>query len=137
MFTILVALLLSGVTSEDANKDYKSAYKEALKAKKPLMVVVGADWCHACNVLKDSTIKPMVKTGQLDNVSIALVNKDLQPELVDQLTHGEKMIPQIIVFTKTDSGWKRSKLMGYQPQNNVRDLVNQAVSRTDTGTVLR
>ena len=45
------------------------------------MVVVGAEWCPACNVLKDTTIKPMVETGELDRVSVAVVDRDAEPEL--------------------------------------------------------
>ena len=128
MVSVLMALVLTGATSETSNRDYDSAYKEAVSGNKPLMVVVGAEWCPACNVLKHTTINPMVRTGELDQVSVALVDKDKNPELVKQLTKGEKMLPQIIVFTPTKTGWTRRKLMGYQPKQPVRNLVRIATT---------
>lgn len=128
MVSVLMALVLTGATSETSNRDYDSAYKEAVSGNKPLMVVVGAEWCPACNVLKNTTINPMVRTGELDQVSVALVDKDKNPELVKQLTKGEKMLPQIIVFTPTKTGWTRRKLMGYQPKQPVRNLVRIATT---------
>lgn len=137
MVSLLLAVAMTGVTSGSTQIEnhglqnplsYKAAYKKSIDQHKPLMVVVGAEWCPACNVLKDSTIKPMVQTGQLDQVCVAVVDKDVQPELAKQLTKGEKMLPQIIVFTKkADGKWERKKLMGYQPQQPVRQLVATAV----------
>jgi thioredoxin-like negative regulator of GroEL len=94
------------------------------------MVVVGAEWCPACNVLKNTTIQTMLTTGDLDDVSVAVVDRDAEPELAKQLTQGEKMIPQIIVFNQTSSGeWERRKLTGYQPRQPVRNLIRRAVGR--------
>lgn len=132
MVSLLLAVVLASVTSEPAkDHDYTTAYKDAVSNNKPLMVVVGAEWCPACHVLKDTTIKPMVRTGELDLVNIAVVDRDAEPELAEQLTKGVKMLPQIIVFTKNESGrWERQKLMGYQPKQPVRQLVAQAVMKT-------
>ena len=95
------------------------------------MVVVGAPWCPACNVLKSSTIVPMAETGELKDVSVALLNRDDDPELAKQLTKGEKMLPQIIVFSKTSKGnWQRRQLSGFQPKQPVRTLIRKAVKMT-------
>lgn len=131
MVSLLLAVVLANLTSgHPRNTDYASAYKEAMAAHKPLMVVVGAEWCPACNVLKSTTIQPMLNTGDLDDVSVALIDRDAEPELAQRLTQGEKMLPQIIVFTQSDSGkWERRKLTGYQPRQPVRNLVRRAVLR--------
>ena len=131
MYSMLLTVILASVTSEHPRStDYATAYKEAMAKKQPLMVVVGAEWCPACNVLKDSTIQPMLTTGDLDQVSVAVVDRDAQPELANQLTKGDKMLPQIIMFTQKDSGeWERRKLMGYQPRQPVRNLVRAAIGR--------
>ena len=93
------------------------------------MVVVGAPWCPACNVLKETTIKSMAQTGELDNVSLALINRDEDPELATKLTEGERMLPQIIVYTPSQGQWQRRKLMGYQPKQPVRKLIRRALGR--------
>lgn len=128
MVSVLLAIVLSGITSEDQlHQKYAAAYEQSLQQKKPLMVVVGAPWCPACNVLKESTIKPMAQTGELDSVSLAVINKDDDPELVQQLTKGEKMLPQIIVFTNDNGRWQRRKLLGFQPKQPVRSLIRKAL----------
>ncbi|MEO1524052.1 MAG: thioredoxin family protein [Planctomycetota bacterium] len=133
MATLLLAVIMSSVTTAPAplKTNYAEAYKESVDQHKPLMVVVGAPWCPACNVLKETTIEPMAKTGELDAVSVAVLDRDSNPELVKQITKGEKMIPQIIMFTRTPNGaWKRKRLMGYQPKQPVRNLIRSAVSRS-------
>ncbi|MEO1614720.1 MAG: thioredoxin family protein [Planctomycetota bacterium] len=123
----LMFAVLTAVAPAPINTNYKEAYQESIAQDKPLMVVVGAPWCPACNVLKQTTIEPMAATGELDDVSVAVLDKDSNPELVKQLTKGEKMLPQIIVFTRTDSGqWKRRDLKGYQPKQPVRNLIRAA-----------
>ncbi|MEM6689408.1 MAG: thioredoxin family protein, partial [Planctomycetota bacterium] len=96
---------------------------------KPLMVVVAAPWCPACQVLKESTIKPMAYSGQLNDVSLAIINKDESPELVEELTKGEKLLPQIIVFSNEQGKWQRRRLLGFQPQTPVRSLIKRALHR--------
>ena len=129
MFSLLFAVTLSAVSpAEPASHDYTLAYKESLKEQKPLMVVVGAQWCPACNVLKETTIRSMELNGELEGVSVAVVDRDAEPELAAELMNGEKMIPQIIVFSKNDSGgWQRRKLTGYQPAQPIRSLIRRAI----------
>ena len=128
MVSILLAIILSGVTNEQPlHQDYAEAYQQSINQEKPLMVVIGAPWCPACNVLKETTIKPMAQNGELDSVSVAVINRDDDPDLVKALTNGEKMLPQIIVFTKDQGQWKRRKLMGYQPKKPVRSLIKRAL----------
>ena len=134
MVSLLMAALLASVTSEQIKTDYASAYKESVAQDKPLMVVVGAPWCPACNALKQTTIQPMAQTGELDNVSLVLLNRDNDPALVKQLTKGEKMLPQIIVYRRTNAGkWERERLMGYQPKQPVRNLIKKVASRGGQG----
>lgn len=130
MVSFLLAVVLTGVTSEQQmQQKYSDAYEQSVKQHKPLMVVVGAPWCPACNVLKETTIKSMAKTGELDGVSLAVINRDDDPELAKQLTEGEKMLPQIIVYTQDKGRWKRRRLLGFQPKQPIRTLIRRALGR--------
>lgn len=129
MVSLLLAVALCSVTSASLKMNYADAYKESVAQDKPLMVVVGAPWCPACNVLKQSTLEPMAQTGELDGVSVAILDRDSNPDLVKQLTKGEQMLPQIIMYTRTDSGqWKRRQLKGYQPKQPIRNMIRTAVT---------
>ena len=130
MVSLLLGIVLASVPSEQQlQQNYADAYNQSLAENKPLMVVVGAPWCPACNVLKESTIRPMAETGELSEVSLAVVNKDEDPELAQRLTQGEQLIPQIIVFTPSDDGWKRRKLRGFQTKQPIRSLIRKALGR--------
>jgi thiol:disulfide interchange protein len=50
---------------KDEPVSYEVAYQQAQKERKPLLVLVGADWCHACKTMKTDTIVPMKEAGQL------------------------------------------------------------------------
>ena len=130
MISLLLALAFTGVTSDQQlTQDYATAYETSISEHKPLMVVVGAPWCPACRVLKESTIKPMAYSGQLDDVSLAIIDKEASPDLVEELTEGEKLLPQILVFTNEDGQWKRRKLPGYQTREGVRSLIDRALHK--------
>lgn len=114
------------IPTHPSDQNYTLAYKQSVEEDKPLMVVIGAPYCPACQVLKQTTIADMTRSGELDNVSVAVVDRDAEPELAKQLMADETMIPQIIFFNKSSDGqWKRSRLMGYQPVQPVRSLLQK------------
>jgi thioredoxin-like negative regulator of GroEL len=130
MVSLLLAVVLAGVTSEQQmHQNYADAYAQSVEQQKPLMVVVGAPWCPACNVLKETTIRSMAKTGELDDVSLAVINRDDDPELAKQLTEGEQMLPQIILYSNDNGRWHRRKLLGFQPKQPVRSLIRRALKK--------
>lgn len=129
MLTLVIAAVLANFSaSTTLDRSYAQAYQEAEVQGKPLMVIVGAPWCPACHTLQDTTIKQMEAAGQLKDVSVAVVDRDAEPQLASQLMRGQ-MIPQIIVFSKNASGrWERSQLTGFQGQGPVRQLIRAAIS---------
>ena len=131
MFSLLLTVILTTApTDQQLEQSYAQAYTESLEEKKPLLVVVGAPWCPACRVLKESTLKPMAKTGELDDVSFVVINRDENPALAAKLTQGEKTIPQIILYTPAEDGWKRRKLRGFQSKQPIRSLIQKALLQT-------
>lgn len=131
MFSLLLTVILTTApTDQQLEQSYAQAYTESLEEKKPLLVVVGAPWCPACRILKESTLKPMAKTGELDDVSFVVINRDENPALAAKLTQGEKTIPQIILYTPGEDGWKRRKLRGFQSKQPIRSLIQKALVQT-------
>ena len=131
MFSLLLTVILtSAPADQQLQQSYAQAYTKSLEERKPLLVVVGAPWCPACRVLKESTLKPMAKTGELDDVSFVVINRDENPALAAKLTQGEKTIPQIILYTPAEDGWKRRKLRGFQSKQPIRSLIQKALVQT-------
>lgn len=126
MLQILGLLLLSVTHAASSEKlSYEDAYAKAQKEEKVLLVVVGADWCSACKTLKSATIEPMQKSGKLETVILAQVDKDLQPELAKQMMSGSTL-PQLVAFKHSESGWKRFSLSGIQTEGRVEELIKVA-----------
>jgi thioredoxin-like negative regulator of GroEL len=134
MLKLLIAVVLANFSGAATRPlDYASAYQESQQTDKPLMVIVSAQWCPACHTLKDTTIRDLEASGQLNEVNVAIVDRDVEPELAGKLMRGQ-MVPQIIMFSKSNSGrWERSQLTGYQPQGPVRQLIRAAVSAVRRG----
>lgn len=131
MVSLLLAAVFFSVTSETVpQQNYADAYKRSVMEDKPLMIVVGAPWCPACNVLKDTTLSPMVDSGELDDVSLVMINRDEDPELANQVTNGVRTLPQIIVYSKEETGkWTRRRLVGFQTRQPIRTLIRRAIGR--------
>lgn len=129
MISFFMAACLSVVSSGNTlDQTYADAYAKSIADQKPLMVVVASPACPACEVLKSTTITPMAQMGELSNVEVAVIDRDQQPELVQKLTRGVRAVPQIIVFSRDSrGGWKRDRLMGYQPKQPVRSLIRKAI----------
>lgn len=132
MVHVALALMMAitGATNE-VSDEYDAACAKAEKEKKPLLVLVGASWCASCQVMKKETIEPMKGAGELNDVVVAVVDKDARPELAQQLMRGNTL-PQVVMFNKDDSGWKRYSLTGMQSQTRMRDLLRR-VRATATG----
>lgn len=122
----LVAVLFGpGGDEAEAPLSYEAAYRKAQEEKKPLVVLVGAEWCPACKTMKIDTIESMKKAGELQEVVYTQLDKDAHPELADQVMQG-KTLPQIVVFSESENGWKRFSLTGLQTPRRVKELIRKA-----------
>ncbi|HEV7281868.1 MAG TPA: thioredoxin family protein [Pirellulaceae bacterium] len=106
---------------------YDQAYAEMEKSGRPLLVLVTAEWCPACHVMKDATLEKLAERGTLSKVEFAEVDLDQDPELAKKLMKG-KSIPQLILFAKAPAGWKKTNLVGVQSELTVASLVDAAVA---------
>lgn len=123
-FTLL-AVLGTGNAPDQEQLPYDAAYRKAQEERKPLVVLVGADWCAACKTMKAETIKNMKSSGEFKEVVYTQVDKDEQPEIASQVMQGNTL-PQIVVFCESEQGWKRFSLTGMQTDRRVKELIRKA-----------
>jgi thioredoxin-like negative regulator of GroEL len=95
---------------------------------KPMLVVVGADWCPACQTLKNGTLAQMERQGKLREVSYVSLNSDRHPDLASRLGSGST-IPQVILYEKSETGFRRRQLTGAQGEGVIASLVKGAAER--------
>ena len=116
-----VALLATSASA------YQDAYDQADKEGKPLLVLVGADWCPGCRTMKDEMIPELKRDGGLSQVVFATVNTDEKPGLSRRLLRGTS-IPQLVLFTRTGRSWRRSQLTGVHEAGMIRQFIRSEIT---------
>ena len=122
--TVLQASLFSA-GSEPA-ETYAEAHKTMSETGKPMVVMVGTDWCGPCRKMKQVVLPQVRQDGLLRRVAFALVNADREQKLAGKLIGGGP-VPQLIMFRKTKEGWKKEKLIGSQDVETVESFIRTAV----------
>ena len=118
-------LLLQAAAITAAGQDYATAYQQTTESGRPLVVLIGADWCPGCRQMKYSAIPEVEKAGGLKKVAFAYVNADQQSDLAGKLMQGSS-IPQLVVFHKTEAGWKRQQLTGAHSASAIQSFLDRA-----------
>ena len=120
-------LLLQTVLLATGAHPYDQAYQAMESDGKPLLVLVGADWCPACQSMKSSTMLRLQRGGKLDGVAYAVVNSDRDSSLARKIMRGGS-IPQLVLYEKTVTGWRRTQLTGGQSESQVEAFIARAVA---------
>ncbi len=134
MSTLLTAVLNLSLLASSSSTTYEDAYRSAMADEsRPLVVLVGADWCPACQRMKQAVMPEVQQHGTLSRVAFAMVNTDRESGLAGQLMQGNT-IPQLVMFVKTDQGWQRRQLTGSQSISDVEGFLASGASKP-LGTV--
>ena len=123
------ALVVVFAAAAGAADTYEAAYKTMQETGKPLVVLIGADWCPACQTMKQSVMPKLESDGTLDDVAFAIVDTDRQGELARSMMRGNS-IPQLVMYIKTDDGWKLQRLVGGQSTSAVQRFVANATKES-------
>ncbi len=124
MIHLTLNMLLSAAALTAGANDYATAFKQTEETGKPLVVLVGADWCPGCRTMKYSTLPEVEKKGALGKVAFAYVNTDADSALAGKLMKGGS-IPQLVMFQKkSDGSWTRKQLTGAQSAGSVEAFLN-------------
>jgi thioredoxin-like negative regulator of GroEL len=118
--TLSLLLQISAFTTD--GNHYAKAYETTLSTGQPLVVLVGAEWCPACQQMKNSVIPQVKRQGGLDQVAFCYVNTDADHSLAGKLMKGGS-IPQLIMYRKTATGWTRQQLNGAHGAEETRDFI--------------
>jgi thioredoxin-like negative regulator of GroEL len=135
--TVMQAALLLAGADPSAGADaaekpletptYAEARRVTEKTGKPVVVMVGTDWCSPCQTMK-TTILPRVRAhGLFRHVAFAVVNPDHEANLANEITGGGP-VPQLVMFRKTRKGWVRKKLVGGQDVETVEEFINEGLA---------
>ena len=105
---------------------YARAHRQTTRTGRPMVVLVGAKWCRACNVMKDSVLPVVKNRGGLNKVSFAVVDIDEEKELGKTLI-SRGPIPQLLMYRSTPVGWRLRRIIGGQSVKSVETFVETGV----------
>ena len=125
MSGLTLVLVLQSSLLAAGPAEYADAYRQSQVDGRPLLVLVGADWCPGCVTMKHGVLPRLVQSGRLKEANLAVVNMDYESELAGQLMRGGT-IPQLIVFAKTPVGWHREQITGATSDASVEALLSRA-----------
>ena len=132
MTSLGVAVIVQASMLATGSDSYAAAYRVSSKTGQPLVVMVGASWCGPCRQMKQNVLPQVRQRGGLSKVTFATVGLDRQQQLGHQLTGGGP-IPQLLMYRKTSTGWKRRKLIGSHGIGTVEAFISQGI-RLDEAT---
>ena len=121
------AFILAGVDTSSAAETYAEAHQATVETGKPLVVMIGTDWCQPCQTMKRTILPRIRKRGFFKKIAFALVNPDRDGKLAKQLTGGGP-VPQLVMFRKTSKGWMRRKLIGSQSEEAVEKFIQDGLA---------
>lgn len=132
MTTLLMAVVLqTTVGAGTGEKTYAEAYYQSAQTGRPLVVLLGAQWCPACVKLKTSVMPQVAENGGLAGVELAYVDIDKEPALARQLVKGTS-IPQLVRFDRGPKGWQSRHMIGAQsPAKVAQFLAGSETKLTD------
>ncbi len=109
-----VVFVLAAINLSSDPTDYKTAFNRAQQDNKPLLILVTAEWCPPCRMLKQTTIPTMVEDNRFRDFHFALVDVDQEPKNARNLI-GDGLVPQLIIYQKKEDGqWNTRSVMGFQ-----------------------
>lgn len=124
--TIALAFLFgASVSSAQEPVDYRTAFERAQNGDKPLLVLVTAEWCPPCQVMKKATIPQLLQRKAFSNFHFSTVDLDKEEPLARKLI-GQRGVPQLIMYEKKEGKWIRRYLRGAQSPQTVEAFVAQA-----------
>ncbi|MEW4451447.1 thioredoxin family protein [Bremerella sp. JC817] len=127
MLGITLAILLQVSAVGDQPAQYDDAFKTAMETGKPMLVLVGTDWCPACVTMKQSIMPRLKRAGRLSGVVYTEVDADAQPRIAQRIMSGGGY-PQLALYRKTKDGWRRQILIGVQSESTIQTIVERAVA---------
>lgn len=131
MTSVAFSALASCVLVATGAETYADAHRQTAETGRPLVVLVSADWCPACQVMEQSVIPQARKRGLLGKVAFAIVNYDREQDLATQLTENGP-IPQVVMYRHIANRWRKWRLIGGQSLETFEEFVRQGLEEADT-----
>ncbi len=129
MNLVSAVLVIAAISNSSQPTDYKTAYERAQLDDRPLLVLVTAEWCPPCQIMKTTTIPKLISDNRFRNVHFASIDLDKDPKNARNLI-GNRGVPQLILYQKIDAQWNVRFLSGLQTVSAVETFIGNPDLRT-------
>lgn len=102
---------------------YSQAHQAMRETGRPMVVLVGAEWCPGCRTMKSRVLPEVARRGGLKHVVYTHVNYDKQRNLARRMLKGST-IPQLIMYYQTADGWKNIRIVGAKNADDVERFIH-------------
>ncbi|HZZ73092.1 MAG TPA: thioredoxin family protein [Pirellulales bacterium] len=124
--TLTSLVQLAVLATPTTAQTYDEAYRNAAETGRPLVILVGAEWCPACQQMKQVVMPQLARDGELNKCAFATVNTDADSTLAGKLMSGGS-IPQLMIYRKAaDGSWKRQLFIGAQSPSTIAAAIQYA-----------
>ena len=100
----LIFLVLALIPLQTFAVEYRQARQQAIQARKPLVVLLGAEWCPAC---KEAWV-PAQRIGRIGIYTYLDVDKS--PEIARQV--GTDTVPKVVIYYPIGEKWTVRTIVG-------------------------
>lgn len=111
MNTLTLAAVIQASVVTFELQPYHDAYRNVTDNQRPFLVIIGAEWCHACQHLKRKTVPQVARQGGFKGIEVAYVDLDRDAKMAQKLMQGAG-IPQIVRFQRKGKKWDVERLRG-------------------------
>ncbi|MEK6248707.1 MAG: thioredoxin family protein [Planctomycetales bacterium] len=119
-FLVTAQLLLASWTSQG----YESAHEQSIESGRPLLVLIGAKWCGACQVMKKRVLPGLAQRGVLDEIHCAEIDLNKDARLAKRVS-ASTTIPCLILYKKEKDSWRRWELKGLHKGKVVEEFLKK------------
>jgi len=100
---------------------YAQALTKAKSGDKPLLILVTANWCPPCRQMKANTLPTLMQRKTFRNFHFTMMDYDKQPGVAGKLI-GDRGLPQLIMFEKSNGKWLRRYINGNKGIHSVEGV---------------
>lgn len=122
MTALVLGLVVQASVVALPNQPFNEAAQRSAATGKPLIVLLGADWCPGCRTMKNSVLPEVARTGILEEVEFVYVDVDREPQLAERLLR-DTSIPQLLRYQRVGDRWEGRVLLGAQSPEKVKSFI--------------
>jgi len=122
MTALVLGLVLQATTVALPNQPFNEAAQKSAVNGKPLVVLLGAEWCPGCRVMKNSVLPEVARSGALQEVEFVYIDIDREPQLAERLSRSDS-IPQLLRYQRVGNRWEGRSLLGAQSPDKVKAFI--------------